>query len=142
LAATDELFFGDDDLKCRSGRDRKLNEYRKALIGALKAARGIGEGGGVGASLFTTQSATAALERIRDKIKAATPEPANFLLDPGGARTVFSLSSIQAIDWQQQIKANPPTFQAFKPQFPGETSPLLLPDQYKPGAVGRIAYGI
>jgi hypothetical protein len=141
LAAPYNLFFGDDDLKRRSGRDCKLNEYRKALIGALNAARGIGEGRVVSASLFTTQSATAALERIRDQIKAATPEPANFLLGPGGVRTVFSLSSIQAIDWQQQIKANPPTFQAFKPQFPGETSPLLLPDQYKPGAVGRIAYG-
>jgi len=141
LAAPYDLFFGDDDLKRRSGRDCKLNDYRKALIGALKAARGIGEGRVVSASLFTTQSASAALERIRDQIRAATPEPANFLLGPGGVRTVFSLSSIQTIDWQQQIKANPPTFQAFKPQYPGESSPLLLPDQYKPGAVGRIAYG-
>ena len=140
-AAPYDLFFGNDDLKCRSGLDYRLNEYRKALIGALKAARGIGEGGVVSAGLFTTQSATASLERIRDQIKAATPEPASFLLGPGGARTVFSVSSIQAIDWQQQIKANPPAFQSFKPQFPGETSPLLSLDQYKPGAVGRIAYG-
>jgi hypothetical protein len=76
----------------------------------------------VGLSVFTTQSATAVLEHIRDKIKTATPEPANFLLGPGGSRTVFSLSSIQTIDWQQQIKVNPPAFQTFKPQFPGATN--------------------
>jgi hypothetical protein len=141
LAPHHDLFFGDDDLKCQFSHDCKLIEYRKALIDALKAARGIGEGEVVGASLFTTQSVTATLESIRDQIKASTPEPANFLLGPGGARTVFSLSGIQAIDWQQQIKVNPPAFQPFKPQYPGETSPLLLLDQYKPGAVGRIAYG-
>jgi len=141
LAPPYDLFFGDNDLKCQFGQDCRLNEYRKALIDALKTARGTGEGEVVSASLFTTQSATATLERIRDQIKAATPEPANFQLGAGGARTVYSLSSIRAIDWQQQIKVNPPAFQPFKPQYPGETSPLLLLDQYKPGAVGRIAYG-
>jgi hypothetical protein len=92
-------------------------------------------------SVFTTQSVTAVLEHIRDKLKPANPEPANFLLGAGGSRTVFSLSDIQDIDWQQQIKVNPPAFRPFKPQFPGETKPFLLLDQYKPGAVGRIAYG-
>lgn len=94
-----------------------------------------------GLSVFTTQSATAVLEHIRDQIKAHTPKPASFQLGPGGSRTVFSASNIQNIDWQQQIHATPPAFQSFKPQYPGETSPLLLLDQYKPGAVGRIAYG-
>jgi hypothetical protein len=94
-----------------------------------------------GLSVFTTQSATAVLEHIRDKLKAAIPNRANFLLGPGGNRTVFSLNSIEDIEWQQQIKVNPPAFQPFKPQFPGETKPFLLLNQYKPGAVGRIAYG-
>jgi hypothetical protein len=120
-----------------------FKKYREKLLDALTALRNlaISEEQIAGLSVFTTQSTTAVLEHIRDKIKAATPEPANFLLGPGGSRTVFSLSSIQAIDWQQQIKVNPPAFQTFKPQFPGATNLLLLPDQYKPGAVGRIAYG-
>jgi len=141
LAAPYDLFFGDDDLERQFWRDCRLNEYRKALFDALKAARGIGEGRVVGASLFTTQSVTAVLEHIRKQIKTAAPEPANFLLGPGGARTVYSPSGIQAINWQQQIRVDPPVFQPFTPQYPGETSPLLLLDQYKPGAVGRIAYG-
>jgi hypothetical protein len=120
-----------------------FKKYREKLLDALTALRklAISEEQVVGLSVFTTQSATAVLEHIRDKIKTATPEPANFLLGPGGSRTVFSLSSIQTIDWQQQIKVNPPAFQTFKPQFPGATNLLTLPDQYKPGAVGRIAYG-
>jgi hypothetical protein len=120
-----------------------FKKYREKLLDAFAALRrlGISEEQVAGLSVFTTQSATAVLEHIRDKIKTATPEPANFLLGPGGSRTVFPLNSIQTIDWQQQIKVNPPAFQTFKPQFPGATNPLLLPDQYKPGAVGRIAYG-
>jgi hypothetical protein len=94
-----------------------------------------------GLSVFTTQSATAVLEHIRDQVKGHTPKPASFDLGAGGSRTVFSVRDIQNIDWQQQIKVNPPAFQAFKPQYPGETNPLLLLDRYKPGAVGRIAYG-
>jgi len=120
-----------------------LKKYREKMLDALAALHklGIAEEQVAGLSVFTTQSATAVLEHIRDRIKMATPEPASFRLGPGGSRTVFSLSSIQTIDWQQQIKVTPPAFQTFKPQFPGATNLLLLPDQYKPGAVGRIAYG-
>jgi len=120
-----------------------FKKYRDKLLDALATLRklGISEEQVAGLSVFTTQSATAVLEHIRDKIKTANPEPASFLLGFGGSRTVFSLSSIQTIDWQQQIKVNPPAFQTFKPQFPGATNLLLLPDQYKRGAVGRIAYG-
>ena len=120
-----------------------FKKYREKLLNALTALSklAISEEQVAGLSVFTTQSATAVLEHIRDKIKTATPEPAKFLLGPGGRRTVFSVSSIQTIDWQQQIKANPPTFQTFKPQYPGETTALALLNQYTPGAVGRIAYG-
>jgi hypothetical protein len=120
-----------------------LNAYRKKLSAALNRLRklGISEEQVAGISVFTTQSATAVLEHIRDKLKAVIPDRADFLLGPGGSRTVFSLNTIQDIEWQQQIKVSPPAFQLFKPQFPGETKPFLLLDQYKPGAVGRIAYG-
>ena len=123
--------------------DLNPKAYRNELLDAFTHLRklGVSEEHVAGIGVFTTQSATAVLEHIRDKLKAAAPHRATFLLGPGGSRTVFSLSSILDIDWQQQIKVSPPAFQPFKPQFPGETKPFLLLDQYKPGAVGRIAYG-
>lgn len=119
------------------------DSYRTAMLHAFAALRrlGVREEQVAGLSVFTTQSATAVLEHVRDHIKASIPEPATFRLGTGNTRTVFPLSSIQSIDWQQQIRVNPPTYQPFKPQYPGETNPFLLPDQYQPGAVGRIAYG-
>jgi hypothetical protein len=131
------------DLSLRQTNNPVFKKYREKLLDALAALGklGIAEEQVAGLSVFTTQSATAVLEHIRDRIKMVTPEPATFRLGPAGSRTVFSLGSIQAIEWQQQIKVNPPAFQTFKPQFPGATNLLLLPDQYKPGAVGRIAYG-
>jgi hypothetical protein len=126
-----------------NGQTSGLQAYREKLLDGLTALRrlGVSEEQVAGLSVFTTQSATAVVEHIRDKLKAATPDRANFLLGPGGSRTVFPLNSIQDIDWQQQIRMSPPGFQSFKPQFPGETKPFLLLDQYKSGAVGRIAYG-
>jgi hypothetical protein len=134
--------FRNDASDGRAG-DLNLKAYRKELRDALARLPKLGVSGEKVASLsvFTTQSATAVLEHIRDKLKAANPKPANFLLGPGGSRTVFSRSDIQDIDWQQQIEVNPPAFQSFKPQYPGVRSSLALLDQYKPGAVGRIAYG-
>jgi hypothetical protein len=126
-----------------NGQTSGLQAYREKLLGGLAALRrlGVSEEQVAGLSVFTTQSATAVVEHIRDKLKATTPDRANFLLGPGGSRTVFPLNSIQDIDWQQQIRMSPPGFQSFKPQFPGETKPFLLLDQYKSGAVERIAYG-
>jgi hypothetical protein len=36
---------------------------------------------------------------------------------------VFSFSSLASIDWQQQIKVNPTTFQSSEPQYTGESLP-------------------
>jgi hypothetical protein len=134
--------FRNDSSDRRTG-DLNLKAYRNELRDALARLRklGVSKERVASLSVFTTQSVTAVLEHIRDKLKATNPELANFLLGPGGSRTVFSLSDTQDIDWQQQIKVSPPAFQPFKPQFPGETEPFLLLDQYKPGVVGRIAYG-
>src|SRR5262249_44779346 len=57
-------------------------DYRHALLDAIHAASrvGVDERDIVTASVFTTQSVTAILEKIRDQIKAATPNPADFLL--------------------------------------------------------------
>ena len=88
----------------------------------------------VGLSVFTTQSTTAMLERIRDELKAATPDRANFLLAMDGSRTVFPFGSVTGINAQQQTKVSPPAFQSFN-------VPLARINQYRAGSVGQLAFG-
>jgi hypothetical protein len=87
------------------------------------------------ASVFTTQSATAILEKIRRQIGATTPAPADFRLGPGGTRTVFPLSDITGITGTAQTKTctAPSCFATF---------PIsLIPFNVIPGAVGELAFG-
>ncbi len=116
--------------------DRNLSAYRRALLDALQAARraGVRESHIVAASVFTTQSVTATLEKIRDQIKSATPAQADFDLGSDGTRTVFPLSSVSSITFNQQTRNNPPQFTSF-------SVPLSLLNQFTPGAVGQIAFG-
>jgi hypothetical protein len=111
-------------------------EYKQALLDAIHAARrlGVREWDIAVASVFTTQSATAVLEKMRDQIRAGTPEPANVLLGPLGERTVFSLEAVSGIRFDQQTRTNPPAFT----QVPVNLS--LLRDTF-PGAVGTLAFG-
>jgi hypothetical protein len=148
VGAADGLERFRHDLNFGQTDDPGLKAYRKALLDALAALRDIGfsEEQVAGLSVFTTQSATAVLEHIRDDLKAATPEPVSFTLGPGGTRTVFSPGSIQTIDWQVHLGGNPPVFKPFKTAFysylpvpPPKYFTLL--DLYSPGAVGTIAYG-
>jgi hypothetical protein len=110
-------------------------EYRHELLDAIHAARrlGIRERDIVDASVFTTESATAVLEKIRDRIHASTPEPADFNLGPGGARTVFNRADVTGIHWEQQTGDDPPSF------TPTDLDLTLL--DVSSGAVGRIAFG-
>jgi hypothetical protein len=89
----------------------------------------------VAASVFTTQSATAIMEKIRDQIKAATPDLADFLLGLGGSRTVFGRTAIASIKFSRQTSADPSL-----PLAPPLTLPLSVLDAV-PGAVDTIAFG-
>jgi Bacterial virulence factor lipase N-terminal len=89
----------------------------------------------VAASVFTTQSATAIMEKIRDQIKAATPDPADFLLGLAGSRTVFGRTAIASIKFSRQTSADPSL-----PLAPPLTLPLSVLDAV-PGAVDTIAFG-
>ncbi len=62
----------------RRFRSHVRGEYKQDLLDAIHAARRVRvrEDDIVTASVFTTQSATAIMEKIRDQIKAGTPEPA------------------------------------------------------------------
>jgi fermentation-respiration switch protein FrsA (DUF1100 family) len=86
----------------------------------------------VAASVFTTESATAILEKIRVQIQATPPAPANFNLGSSGEHTVFPLSTIGGITWNDQISTAP----AFVPR-PVPVGALSV----FPGSVGTVAFG-
>jgi hypothetical protein len=107
-----------------------LASYRQDVLDALRAA-GVSPARVVGASVFTTQSATAVLEKIRDRLKQMTPAPASFLLGAGGERTVFPLTDIASVQLTRQITTGPGFVLGFMP-----TAALAI----VPG-VGHLAFG-
>ena len=106
------------------------------MLEAIHAAAqlGVHEQDVVVASVYTTQSITSVMERIRDQIKAGTPTAANFALGPTGQRAVFNLPDLASISWRQHIRVNPDDFR--------NMSIDLAVLQVVPGAVGTIAYGL
>jgi hypothetical protein len=115
------------------GRDRRLKAYGKSLLDAIEAS-GVDPDRVAVASLFSTQSATAGLEQIRDRIKDMAPAPATFLLGPGGTRTVFPLlsaSGLTTIAFNRQTTTTGPLSTVAVP-----TDALLAQ-----AGVGRIAFG-
>jgi hypothetical protein len=72
------------------------------------------------------------LERIRDQIKTANPDPADFLLAADGSRTVFPLPNVSGITFHQQTRVNGPL-------EPVSVDLSLL--RIVSGAVGEIAFG-
>ena len=109
--------------------------YAAGIRDALAAAHALGVPPGqvVTASVFTTQTITSVMERIRDGIKAGIPEPADFLLGPAGARSVFNRADVTGVTLRQQTVVNPAAFTNF-------TVNLAQLDAV-PNAVGTIAYG-
>jgi hypothetical protein len=111
-----------------------LVDYRNQIFDAIAAtpfeSRFI-----VAASVFTTQSATSDLEKIRNQLKAKSPDPATFLLGPNGERTVFPLHTVTSFIWTRHIgqAGSTPTFD-MPPTF-------LAALQLVPGAIGTIAFG-
>jgi hypothetical protein len=114
--------------------DPALKAYRKELLDGLEAAGqlGIPEEDIVTASVLTTMSTTAVLEKIRDQIHAATPAPADFLLGPDGTRTVFAVDGLSSITFNRQTAVA------------GPLSPVpvsLSMVRAVPGAVAEVAFG-
>ncbi len=108
-----------------------LADYRNQILEAISTAR-FRPRDIVAASVFTTQSATADLEKIQEQIRTAAPTPADFLLGPNGVRTVFPVSTVTGITFKRQV-STAPTFDT--PHVFLETLQLV------PGAVGTIAFG-
>ena len=84
------------------------------------------------ATVFTTQSVTSFLEKVRDQIKAATPAPADFLLGAMGERTVFAKSAVSSIVFNQEDTTTPTFTQINLPLFHLDLVP---------SSVGTIAFG-
>ena len=116
-------------------RTEKAGWYRDLLLQAIGAASrlGVQEQHIVAASVYSTQTITSVMERIRDRIKGGTPAPADFNLGPAGERAVFILSDVSSIEWTQHTRVSPPAGT--------NTSIDLAILRYIPNAVGTIAYG-
>jgi dienelactone hydrolase len=93
----------------RHFREELKGDDKHDLLDAVKAARqaGVPEKDIVTASVFTTESATEVLEKIRDQIHAATPAAADFNLGPNGQQTVFARDDVTGITLHEQTKTDP-----------------------------------
>jgi hypothetical protein len=134
--AREFLHFIDDDVTESTG-DPYRDAYRAVLRSALTDldTRGIiPKGQVVAASVFTTRSATAVLEKIRDQIHSATPDPADFVLGPVGARTVFRLDEIASIQWNQQTRTRRRGSPSGRSIFP-RSAPSPVPSTASPSAI-------
>jgi len=89
----------------------------------------------VAASMFTTESVTATLEKIRDQIKSTRPAPANFKIGPGGSSAVFNLSDVSLVTFNLQFGADPNNPGSF---FPNDTFIEALSSSFP---VGQVAFG-
>jgi hypothetical protein len=89
------------DLNFGQTKDPILKAYRKSLLDALHAV-GVPESSIVTMSVFSTQSVTAVLEKIRDQIKASTPAAADFFLAGAATPTAFPVSTVTGVVWNQQ----------------------------------------
>ena len=83
------------------------------------------------ATIFTTQSATSTLEKVRRQIKASTPAPAEFDLTENEGAAVFAVSDLAGIVFNRQVGT------AAFVAAPVPTSALAA----VPGAVGQLAFG-
>jgi len=112
------------------GADFSELAYRASLYAGIAAAD-VPSHRIVAASVFTTQSASAVLEKVRRQIKRSTPQPASFVLGENETRTVFPLNSVANILFARQTGTT--TIQV----TPVPTIALNV----VPGAVGTIAFG-
>jgi hypothetical protein len=138
-AAGDPVEAGDfgrfrHDLNFGQDRDGEDKDYRKELIDGENAVRG-SLSRIVAMSVFTTQSTTADLEKIRRQIKHSHPEPADFMVGTstsGKVRAVFPTAGIAGIQFHRQTGTAPSFTDSFLP------TPAL---NVVPGSVGRVAFG-
>jgi hypothetical protein len=97
-------------------------------------APGLSNGDIAAASLFTTESATATLESIRNQIKAAAAPQVNFKIGSLGESTVFPLNTVSGFTWNVQALT-------VGPLIPTSLNGDLAALQVFPGSIATIAFG-
>jgi hypothetical protein len=110
--------------------DAHLRAYRRELHQALHWA-GVPKPEIATASLFTTQSITSLLEKVRKQIDASDPAPVTFAIGPAASRTVFPFASVTGVVFTRQTGTS--TFSTSA--LPFAAVPVF------PGAIGTVAYG-
>jgi Bacterial virulence factor lipase N-terminal len=86
------------------------------------------------ASFFTTESATATLESIREQIKSAAPPQVTFKIGSNGEKTVFPLNTVTGFTWNVQALT-------VGPLIPTNLNADLAALQVFPGSISTIAFG-
>lgn len=115
------------DLAGRRIRSEPFGRFEPGFLSGRHARTKI-----AAASIFTTQNATAILEKIRDQIKSAVPAPAAFDIGPVGLDAIFPVSTVTSIIWNQQRSTVAPLTPSPVAAF---AALQLLP------GVGTIAFG-
>ena len=131
-----------DVLHAGETNDPSETAYRQALLAALDQltdSTGMPPGQVAVASIFTTESATAVMEKIRDQLADAAPTPVDFLLGTNGERTVFPLADVVSITWRRQETTAPSFASVSVPLAMLRTVPGAIPAI--DGTIGRIAFG-
>jgi hypothetical protein len=92
----------------RGFRQTVRGPYQQALLEAIQAARrgGVREDDQAAVSVFTTQSFSHIIERIRDAVQAGPAPAIDFTVGPGGSRAVFSVASLQSVTFNAQTGAS------------------------------------
>ena len=85
-----------------------------------------------GISLFTTESVTADLERMRASLESRAPPTVTFDLAPGGATSIFARDYVQSIELRRHV--------ATAGMLLGDPAPLAL-NLVPPAEVRAIAFG-
>jgi pimeloyl-ACP methyl ester carboxylesterase len=148
-AAGDPVAGGDfetfrQDLNFGQTHDKELKAYRKALLEALAVSR-VPRPDVVAATVFTTLSATALSEKIRDQIKAAVPPAARFDIAANSrgdtVRAVFNLADIPSVPKNSGIRLSAQTSANAGSALTPSAVQLDEGRTIVPGALARIAFG-
>ena len=122
------------DRRIQRARHDRDGEHDHDLRDALRL-RHAGRHQVVSATLFTTQSITADLQKIAEQVRSAAPPAADFVIgssSAGPVRALFPAAGISAIRFDRQTGTAPAFTSSFVPM------PAL---GVVPGAVAHIAYG-
>ena len=130
---------GDD----KNASDPEVRAYSQALKLGLAAAlqvKGVHRDDVAVATVFSTMSSTAVLEKVRDQVMSLPmPPPADFMIgvDTHGntARAAFDLSTITELTFNQQLTT---ALALTSTKIGAANLPLL---RLIPGAISKLAYG-